>query len=55
MLQIGNAVSDAHGMGALGTSLGALFVADSYDQAPPTYKCTRKTIYGATRKSSQPL
>ena len=42
---IGNAVSDAHGMGALGTSLGALFVADSYDQSSPTYKCTRKTIY----------
>ena len=42
---IGNAVSDAHGMGALGTSLGALFVADSYDQNSPTYKCTRKTIY----------
>ena len=42
---IGNAVSDAHGMGALGTSLGALFIADSYDQNSPTYKCTRKTIY----------
>jgi hypothetical protein len=32
-------------MGELGTSLGALFVADSYDQSSPTYKCTRKTIY----------
>ena len=42
---IGNAVSDAHGMGALGSSLGALLVADSYDQSSPTYKCIRKTIY----------
>ena len=42
---IGNAVSDVHGMGAVGTSLGALFVADNHSQRSSGYKCTSKTVY----------
>ena len=48
---IGNAVSDVHGAGALGTSIGALIAADSHAQSASGVRCvSRSTTSEATRK-----
>jgi len=49
---IGNAVSDAHGMGTIGTSLGALLAADSHSRSSPDYKCSSKTVYRQHREKT---
>jgi len=48
---IGNAVSDVHGAGALGTSIGALIAADSHAQNASGIRCvSNSTISETTRK-----
>ena len=48
---IGNAVSDVHGAGALGTSIGALIAADSHAQNASGVRCvSNSTISETTRK-----
>lgn len=48
---IGNAVSDVHGAGSLGTSIGALIAADSHAQNASGVRCvSNSTISKTTRK-----
>ena len=48
---IGNAVSDVHGVGALGTSIGALIGAESHAHSASTVRCiSNSTISDNTQK-----
>ena len=49
---IGNAVSDAPGMGTIGTSIGALLAVDSYSHGSSGFKCTSSTVYKEHREKT---